>query len=110
MKASAHNSGTRIVISFLVLVTVAFLIEPHLMDAEPPLYVKVLLAPASFLGVFVGRMLPHGNIEQPNIPLLKGLLWTQWQESCSSSSASSFYPVLTYLCLSLLSRFLRTRS
>ena len=110
MKASVHNSGTRIVISFLVLVTVAFLIEPHLMDAEPPLYVKVLLAPASFLGIFVGRILPHGNIGTAEHPIIEGTPLDAMAGELLIFFCLFLYPVLTYLCLSLLSRFLRTRS
>lgn len=107
---SIHNSGTRIVIAFLVLIIVVLAIEPHLMDVEPPLYVKVLLSPASFVGVFVGRILPHGNIGSAEHPIIEGTPLDAMAGSLLVLFCIFLYPVVTYLLLSLLSRFLRNRT
>lgn len=109
MKADILNSGTRVVISFAVLVMVVLAIEPHLMDAEPPLYVKVLLAPAAFMGIFVGRVLPHGNIGTAEHPIMEGTPLDFMAGSLLVLFCVFLYPVATYLFLSLLSRVLRNR-
>ena len=106
MKAGIRNSGTRVVISFLVLVIVVVAIEPHLMDVEPPLHVKLLLAPASFLGIFVGRLLPHGNIGTAEHPIIEGTPLDSMAGSLLVIFCVFLYPVATYLLLSLLSRVL----
>lgn len=106
MKGGIVNSGTRVVISFAVLVLVVAAIEPHLMDAEPPIYVKILLAPASFMGSFVGRLLPHGNIGTPEHPIMEGTPLDLMAGSLLVLFCIFLYPVMTYLLLALLSRFL----
>ena len=107
---SIHNSGTRIVIAFLVLIIVVLAIEPHLMNAEPPLYVKILLAPASFAATFVGRVLPHGNIGSAEHPIIEGTPLDLMAGSLLILFCVFLYPVATYLLLSLISRFLRSRT
>lgn len=107
MNAGIHNSGTQVVISFAVLCIVVVAIEPHLMDAEPPLYVKVLLAPASFLGIFVVRLLPHGNIGTAENPIIEGTPLDFMAGSLLVLFCVLLYPIATYLLLSLLSRVLR---
>lgn len=107
MKAGIHNSGTRVVISFAVLCIVVVAIEPHLMDTEPPLYVKALLAPASFLGVFVGRLLPHGTIGTAEHPIIEGTPLDSMPEPLLVLFCVFLYPIATYLLLSPLSRVLR---
>ena len=107
MKSGIHNSGTRVVISFAVLCIVVVAIEPHLMDAEPPLYVKVLLAPAAFLGIFVVRLLPHGNIGTAEHPIIEGTPLDFMAGSLLVVFCVCLYPIATFLLLSLLSRVLR---
>lgn len=109
MTAGFHNSGTRVVISFIVLVLVVVAIEPHLMDAEPPLYVKVLLAPASFFGIFVGRLLPHGNIGTAEHPIIEGTPLDFMAGAMLVIFCIFLYPIATYLLMSLVSRFLGNR-
>lgn len=94
-------------ISFIVLVLVVVAIEPHLMDVEPPLYVKVLLAPASFLGIFVGRLLPHGNIGTPEHPIIEGTPLDFMAGGLLIIFCIFLYPIATYLLMSLLSHVLR---
>jgi hypothetical protein len=77
------------------------------MDAEPPLYVKVLLGPASFLGIFVGRLLPHPNIGTAEHPIIEGTPLDFMAGSLLIVFCVFLYPVATYLLLSLLSRVLK---
>jgi hypothetical protein len=109
-KVSIHNAGTRVVASFLVLVTVVLLIEPHLMDVDPPSYVNVLLAPAPLLGAFVGRLLPHGNIGTAEHPIIERTPLDFVAGGMLVLFCLLLYPVVTYLLLSLVSRLLGNRS
>ena len=97
-------------IAFLVLIIVVLAIEPHLMDVEPPLYVRILLAPASFAGIFVARVLPHGNIGSAEHPIIEGTPMDAMAGSLLILCCVFLYPVATYLLLSLISRFLRNRT
>jgi len=44
-----HSRKTRFFISFTVLVALLFLIIPHAMDVDPPLFVVALLKPAELV-------------------------------------------------------------
>jgi hypothetical protein len=109
MKASIHNSGTRIVIAVLVLFVVVALVEPHFMDVEPPAYVRVLMAPAALLGPFVGKLLPHGNIGTAEHPVIEGTPLDFMAGALLVLFCIFLYPIATYLLLSLLSRFMGNR-
>jgi hypothetical protein len=107
MNVSIHSGSTRFIAAIFVLVLVLFLVGPHLMDPEPPLYVKVLLKPTEVAARAVGELIPPYNIgtaEKPSyeatpIHLLAGLLLVSFN--------ILLYPFGTYIMLSLLSRLIR---
>lgn len=76
---------------------------------EPPLYVKVLLAPASFLGIFVGKLLLHGNIGTAEHPIIEGTPLDFMAGALLIIFCILLYPIVTYLLLSLLFRVLGNR-
>src|ERR1044072_1717664 len=99
-----NNWISRLLISFVVLLCVSLTVIPHAMDVDPPLFVKVLMWPVYLVAPVIGRMLPRGNIGTPERPayegspicLLVGLALVGWW--------ILFYPVATFVVLSLVSR------
>jgi hypothetical protein len=109
MNSRNLSSGTRIVVSFLVLIIVVALVEPHTMDVKPPLYVKVLLAPAIVLAPFVGKFLPHGNIGSAEHPIIEGTPLDLMTGQLLIFFSIFLYPVIAYLLLSILYRCLKAK-
>jgi len=109
MKLSIHNRKTRILVSVIVFFAVLFLIVPHLMDVEPPLYVEILIKPIEAVG-YVVKFIRHlnGGVEEKvsregsPLDLLFGLIVVFF--------LALLYPIITYLLLLLVSKVLRTRN
>lgn len=100
-----HNRETRIVISFLVFLCVFLIVVPHVMDAQPPFLVNALLWPVYLIGPAIGRLLPRGNIGTAKHPVYEGTPIDFMVGSALVGLTIFLYPVVTYVILSLVSRF-----
>jgi hypothetical protein len=107
---SIQSPTTRLGVSILAFFVVLMLIVPHLMDVNPPLIVDILLKPAKFLGGFVGRILPHGNIGTPEHPIREGTPLDLLAGLALVFFCIFLYPAITYFSLSLLARILRRKA
>ncbi|MDQ2975971.1 MAG: hypothetical protein M3R69_11255 [Acidobacteriota bacterium] len=109
MALSIHDRVVRFIAAVFVFVLLLSLIGPHLMDVEPPLFVRVLMKPVEVVSKTVGEVVPLHNIgtaekpfyEATPIHLLLGLLLVFF--------CILLYPFATYLLLSILSRFIGGR-
>jgi len=105
-----HNWTTRVSISFLVFLCVFLIVVPHVMDAQPPFLVKALLWPVYLIGPAIGRLLPRGNIGTAEHPVYEGTPIDFMVGSALVGLTIFLYPVITYVILSLISRFQRRRA
>jgi hypothetical protein len=105
-----HQRSTRIVVSLVVFLIVLFLVLPHLMDVQPPVFVRVLLMPAELAARVIKAAGPPcnniGTLERPicegtPVDLLFGLVMVML--------SILLYPVVTYLGLSLASKIIKRR-
>ena len=98
-----HSRKTRIFISLTVLVVVLYLIVPHAMDVDPPLFVVALLKPAELATRLIRSARgPCTNVvasacEATPVDLLLGLVIIVL--------CILLYPVIVYVSLSFLARF-----
>ena len=107
-----HSRKTRLFISLTVLVVVVYLIVPHAMDVDPPLFVVALLKPAELATRLIrlargpctnmaGRA-EHPLCEATPVDLLLGLVII--------FLCILLYPVIVYILLTFLSRLSKARS
>ena len=99
-----HNWITRLLISFVVLLCVSLLVVPHLMDVQPPMFVRVLMWPMELIGPVVGRMLPRGNIGTVEHPVYEGTPLDFVAGFFLIIFSLLFYPVFTFVLLTIVSR------
>lgn len=99
-----NNWISRLLISFVVLLCVFLTVVPHAMDVDPPLVVKVLMWPVYLVGPAIGRMLPRGNIGTPEHPIYEGTPIDFLAGFALVGLSILFYPVATFVVLSLVSR------
>ena len=99
-----NNLTGRLLISVVVFVCVSFIVVPRVMDVDPPLLVKVLLWPVYLMGPAIGRMLPRGNIGTTEHPVYEGTPIDALVGFALVGFSIFFYPVATFVVLSLVSR------
>lgn len=99
-----NNWIARLLISFVVFLCVCFTVVPHAMDVDPPSLVRVLLWPASLLGPVIGRVLPRGNIGTTEHPVYEGTPIDFLVGFALVGLSIFFYPVATFIVLSLVQR------
>lgn len=103
-----HSRKTRIFISLTVLVVVLYLIVPHALDVDPPLFVVALLKPAELATRLIRSARgPCANeagsaCEATPVDLLMGL--------AIIFLCILLYPAMVYLSLALLARFSKRRA
>jgi hypothetical protein len=110
LNTSIHSLTTRLAISIVMFVVLLLLIVPHLLDAQLPLIVEVLLKPAFWMDPILGRFLPHPNIGTPAHPVYEGTPLDLLLGFALAFLCILLYPLLTFIGLSLLSRMLRRRA
>jgi hypothetical protein len=99
-----NNLTGRLSISFVVFLCVSFTVVPHLMDVHPPLVIRVLLWPAYLMGPAIGRLVPRGNIGTAEHPSYEGTPIDFLVGFALAGISILFYPVATFVVLSLVSR------
>ena len=105
-----HNWPTRLLISFIVFICVFLIVVPHTMDVDPPFLFRVLLWPVYLIGPTIGRLLPRGNIGTPEHPAYEGTPIDFIVGFALVGLSIFFYPVATFLVLSLISRIQARRA
>lgn len=99
-----NNLTTRLLISFVVFVCVFLIVVPHTMDVQPPFLVDVLMWPVYLIGPVIGKLLPRGNIGTPEHPVYEGTPIDFLVGTALVGLSIFFYPVATFVVLSLISR------
>jgi len=99
-----NNWIGRLLISFIVFLCVSFIVVPHLMDVHPPVLVNVLLWPLYLTAPVIGRFLPRGNMGTPEHPSYEGTPIDFLVGSALSGVSILFYPVATFVVLTVVSR------
>jgi len=74
------------------------------MDVTPPTLVKVLLWPLFLLGPVIGRVLPRGNMGTAEHPAYEGTPFDALVGLALVGLSLLFYPVVTFVVLSLVQR------
>jgi hypothetical protein len=105
-----NNWISRLMISFVVFLCVSFIVVPHMMDVHPPFYVDVLMWPVYLIGPTIGKMLPRGNMGTPEHPSYEGTPIDFMVGSALVGLSVLFYPMATFVVLSLVSRFQARRA
>ena len=107
---SVHKLSTRIAVSVVVFVILLFLILPHVMDVQPPLFVRLLLMPAELAaGIIKAVSPPCNNMGTPEHPMCEGTPVDLFFGLVLVMLSILLYPVVTYLGLSLASKIIRRR-
>ena len=101
---ATNNWIARLLIAFVVFLCVCFIVVPHVMDVDPPSLVKVLLWPVFLLGPVIGRVLPRGNIGTTEHPAYEGTPIDVLAGFALVGLSIFFYPVATFVVLSLVQR------
>lgn len=101
---------SRLLISFVVLLCVSFTVVPHVMDVQPPFFVKVLLWPAYLLGPVIGKLLPRGNIGTAEHPVYEGTPIDFLAGFALVGLSILFWPVATFVVLTVVSRIQARRN
>ena len=99
-----NNWTGRLSISFVVFVCVFLIVVPHVMDVDPPFFVDVLMWPVYLIGPTIGKMLPRGNMGTPEHPSYEGTPINFLVGSALVGLSILFYPVATFMILTLISR------
>ena len=99
-----NNWTGRLSISFVVFVCVFLIVVPHALDVDPPFFVDVLMWPVYLIGPVIGRMLPRGNMGTPEHPYYEGTPIDFLVGSALVGLSILFYPVATFVILTLISR------
>jgi len=105
-----HQRSTRIIVSAVVFLVLLFLILPHVMDVQPPLFVRVLLMPADLAaGVIsiIGAGPQCHNMGTPEHPICEGTPVDLLFGLVLVMFCILLYPVVTYFGLSLASKVIR---
>jgi hypothetical protein len=110
MKLSLHNETTRRRASLAVFFIVLAVVVPQLMDTEYPPIVDVLLAPTWAMTGLIGRFIPMGNISTDENPVYEATPNHLVVGLTLVFLNLLLYPTVTYLLLTLLSRFSRRAS
>lgn len=100
-----HSRATRLGVSALVFLIVLVVIVPHLMDVEPPRIVEMLVMPGVLIASLIS--LPCHNIGTLEHPICEGTPIDLFIGLGLILIGSLFYPAVTYLLLSLLSKMLK---
>ena len=101
-----HRQSTRIIISSFVCLIVVLLIGPHLMDVDPPAFVRMLLKPAELLGHAIGAARgPCNNMGTQEHPSCEGTPVDLFFGLMLVAANILLYPAITYLLLWSLSTF-----
>ncbi|HEX6649937.1 MAG TPA: hypothetical protein VF075_10365 [Pyrinomonadaceae bacterium] len=109
---SIHQRSTRIIVSAVVFLVVLFLVLPHVMDVQLPLFVRVLLMPAKLAAGVIKAMdagPPCNNIGTPQHPICEGTPVDLLFGLGMVMVTILLYPVVTYLGLSLASKIIKHR-
>ena len=97
----------RLIISACVFFITLLLVVPHLMSVHPPLIVEILMKPAEWMARFIGPLLPHPNIGNPENPVYEGTPLDLLVGLALVLFCVLLYPFVTFLFLTLLSRIRR---
>jgi hypothetical protein len=101
-----HRQSTRIIISCAVCLIVVFLVGSHLMDVDPPAFVRILLKPAELLGYAIRAARgPCNNMGTQERPMCEGTPVDLLFGLMIVAANILLYPAITYLSLWSLSAF-----
>ncbi len=104
---SLLSRGMRLFISAILYLAVLLVIVLYLMDVDPPQIVRLLLEPTEFLAGFV--RLPCFNMGTDAHPICEGTPIHLLIGLMLVTIGSLFYPLITYLVLTVASGLIKLR-